>query len=308
MKDAFFCKYIDINAKEGFFMLPERRYFLFLMKQIPSLSNVQLLKMLQYLENYHCKQVSFLELCDALQLRTKMKEVLITSYEKILKNEKKWQLNYQNEKFITLLDEAYPSCLAEIYNPPVLLFYRGDIQLLSKSSLALIGSRAATSSGRKVIERLVPGLVRAGIPIVSGLARGIDTYAHQMTIRQKGSTIAVIGSGLERTYPKENFRLQQFIAKNHLLVTEYPDDTPPFSYHFPMRNRIIAGITQGTCVVEARRRSGTLITAQYALEAGRSVFCVPGDSTKPTTEGCHELIQQGAKCIWKSEHIIEEFL
>ncbi len=208
---------------------------------------------------------------------------------------------------MTILDEEYPECLREIYNPPIALFYRGDINLLKTETLGMIGSRKATNHGKNMVEELVPNICKKGITIVSGLAKGNDTYAHQATIRHHGKTIAVIGCGLNYNYPKENHRLQEFIACQHLILSEYLPNTKPLPHHFPSRNRIIAGISRAVCVIEANKRSGTYITAQLALEEGREVYAVPGNPLSDQSEGCLYLIQEGAKCIWKSEDIIEDW-
>ena len=209
---------------------------------------------------------------------------------------------------VSIMSEHYPENLREIYNPPIALFYLGNIQLLQEpNKLAIIGSRKATNHGKIMIEKIVPNLCEKKIVITSGLAKGNNTYSHQAAIRNQGKTIGVIGSGLNCFYPKENENLQKFMSKEHLVLSEYLPNTKPIAYHFPARNRIIAGISKGTCVIEAKRKSGTFITAQLALEEGRDVFAVPGNPLVESSEGCLHLIQEGAKCIWKAEDILEDW-
>lgn len=206
---------------------------------------------------------------------------------------------------MTILSEAYPLYLKEIYNPPAALFYHGNLAWLKRPALAMVGSRAATVYGRKIVSNLIPELVGKYV-MVSGLAKGIDTSVHQHTIRHQGKTIGVIGTGLDVVYPQENLRLQQYMGERQLLVSEYPPGTAPLPYHFPARNRIIAGLSQGTVIIEAKQKSGSLITAQLALESGREVFAVPGSVIDERSIGCLELIQQGAKCVINSRDILEE--
>lgn len=206
----------------------------------------------------------------------------------------------------SILDKVYPMALAQIYNPPVLLFYQGDLSLLDKLKLSVVGSRDASKVGiasvQKVIEDLGNRLV-----IVSGLARGIDTAAHMASLRNGGQTIAVIGTGLDIAYPKENRDLQAYLAKHYLILSEYEAGQGPLKYHFPERNRIIAGLSQGTLVVEAKRRSGSLITCERAMEEGRDVYAVPGNIIDGKSDGCHHLIQEGGKCIMSGQDILEEY-
>ncbi|MGX7013834.1 DNA-processing protein DprA [Vagococcus silagei] len=215
-----------------------------------------------------------------------------------------FQHSYQ---FITILDDTYPERLAEIYNPPIALFLEGDIDLLENETLAVIGARKSTTYGKQMIEKIIPTIIKEKITIVSGLAKGSDTNAHIETIKNGGQTIAVIGCGLDIYYPKENKKLQDYISQEHLIISEYLPTVPPLSYHFPSRNRIIAGLSKGVCVIEAQKKSGTFITASLALEEGRDVFAVPGSAFEKTSEGCLELIQEGAKCIWKPEDILLEW-
>lgn len=194
---------------------------------------------------------------------------------------------------INYLDSNYPQILRTIYNPPALLYFKGDIALLKTDCLAIVGSRQATDYSFRCIGGLVPRLVNR-YTIVSGLAKGVDSWAHQHALNNHGKTIAVIGSGLDIAYPKENLALQQEIMNNGLVISEYPPRTPIRKFHFPQRNRIIAGLSQKVIVTEAKKRSGSLITADLALENNREVLAIPGRIDVSLSAGCNSLIEQGA--------------
>ena len=207
---------------------------------------------------------------------------------------------------ISILDSEYPTELRNIYNPPVLLFYQGNIDLLHKQKLAVVGARSASEIGIKSVQKIITELDNHFV-IVSGLARGIDTSAHLAILKKGGATIGIIGTGLDVYYPKENRQLQDYIGKNHLLLTEYALGEQPLKFHFPERNRIIAGLSQGVMVAEAKMRSGSLITCERALEEGRDVFAVPGNILDGKSDGCHHLIQEGAKCTVSGLDILSEY-
>ncbi|MHC0037181.1 DNA-processing protein DprA [Pseudoneobacillus sp. C159] len=208
---------------------------------------------------------------------------------------------------ITYFDEVYPSELKEIYQPPWCLFLKGDLSILAKTrKLAVVGARESSSYGKNVILHLLPPLLEKDFVIVSGLAKGIDTLAHQSTIELNGKTIAVIAGGFSYIYPSENQGLAKEIEKEHLILSEYPPYTRPARWHFPTRNRIISGLCEGTIVIEARRKSGSLITANLALQEGREVFSVPGSIFSSSSVGTNELIGQGAKLIMSGEDILAE--
>jgi DNA processing protein len=210
-------------------------------------------------------------------------------------------------KAITILDENYPSLLKEIYQPPWVLFARGNLSLLAKQpKLAVVGSRQATQYGKSAIRLLFPPLMEKGVVIVSGLANGIDTLAHENAMQNGGDTIAVIAGGLNHIYPKENTELAREMMKTQLIVSEYPPNTKPERWHFPARNRIISGMSNGTFIIEAKRKSGSLITANYAVNEGREVFSLPGSIFNPYSLGTNDLIQQGAKPVMSSEDILDE--
>ena len=208
---------------------------------------------------------------------------------------------------ISILDHNYPQELKESFQPPVLLFYKGDIDLLKKPKLALVGARDLSEIGKETIHKLVSQLENRFV-IVSGLARGADREAHLAAIHSYQSTIGVIGCGLDIAYPKQNASLQAYMEENHLVLSEYAPGEGPRKYHFPERNRIIAGLSKGVIVVEAKRRSGSLITCERAMEEGRDVFAVPGEILSGRSQGCIHLIQEGAKCISSGKDIIEEYI
>lgn len=207
---------------------------------------------------------------------------------------------------LTFNSSDYPQLLKEIADPPPLLYVHGNISLLNHQSLAIVGSRASTTYGRRVASHLARELSRAGMSIVSGLALGIDTEAHQGTLSVGGETVAVLGCGLDVSYPWQNKKLYDTIRKQGVLITEYPLGTRPDGFRFPARNRIIAGMSSGVLVVEAASKSGSLITAQLALDFGREVFAVPGQVDSVKSAGAHWLLQQGAKLVQVVEDILEE--
>ena len=287
-----------------------QRFFIFKLKQLKGIGNKGLLRLLSFYLDFPNGAHSAENYLKIGKVNKKYKDIFLDSYKQIENIHFDDYLSFTElYPFVTIMEDEYPECLREIYNPPIAFFYFGDITLLNHpKNLAVIGSREATSFGKKMMDQMIPSICKENIQIVSGLAKGNDTFAHQAAIRSKGKTIAVIGSGLNVCYPKDNFRLQTFIGKEHLLISEYLPDTAPLRHHFPSRNRIIAGVSRGTCVIEAKKKSGTFITAQLALEEGRDVFSVPGNPLSDASEGCLQLIQDGAKCIWKAEDILEDWL
>jgi DNA processing protein len=201
----------------------------------------------------------------------------------------------------------YPPLLKQLVDPPLLLFVLGNPEVLTEKSVAIVGSRAATAYGRRTSFQLAEALAGFSLTVVSGLALGIDTEAHRGTLNGGGRTVAVLGCGLDVIYPKQNSSLYGEIAKNGAVVTEYLLGTRPEGFRFPARNRIIAGMSSGVVVVEAAKRSGSLITAQIALDIGRDVFAVPGQVDSFKSEGAHWLLQQGAKLVLNASDIAEEF-
>jgi DNA processing protein len=207
---------------------------------------------------------------------------------------------------VTLADKAYPPTLLEIPDPPVLLYVRGRTELLAANGIAIVGSRNATAQGLSNAATLAHALSAAGVTIVSGLALGIDAAAHRGALEGKGSTVAVLGTGIDVTYPARNGELFTALASGGAIVSEFPLGTPPVAANFPRRNRIISGLARGVLVVEAALDSGSLITARLAGEQGRDVFAVPGSIHSPLSKGCHALIKQGAKLVESAQDVLGE--
>ncbi len=207
---------------------------------------------------------------------------------------------------LTLDDPDYPEALRHIHDPPFLLYMKGRLAPADAASVGVVGSRRTTHYGRDQAKRLSFQLAKAGFTIVSGLARGIDTAAHEAALAADGRTLAVLGSGIGNVYPPENQALADRIAESGAVISEFPVLYVPDKQSFPLRNRIVSGLSRGLLVVEAPAWSGALITANNALEQGRAVFAVPGPIDRPTSEGCHRLIQQGAKLVCSVEDIVDE--
>ncbi|WP_395745516.1 DNA-processing protein DprA [Prosthecobacter sp.] len=221
------------------------------------------------------------------------------------------ELKKIQERDLTLLtqeDELYPPLLREIYNPPLVLTVWGELTKRDHNALGVVGSRHATNYGLSTTKKLSFQIAYAGYTVVSGLARGIDTAAHEAALAAKGRTVAVIGSGMGKLYPPENMALAERIAQNGAVISEYPVDRIADKQTFPYRNRIVAGWGCGLIVVEAPLRSGSLITAQQATEQGRTVYAVPGPIDKPTSAGCNRLIQQGAKLIMDGADVLDDLM
>ena len=212
----------------------------------------------------------------------------------------------EDHHILTLADPAYPPLLAEIDDPPPLLFVIGNPQLLATPQLAMVGSRNPSASGSQTARDFAFHLARSGLTITSGLAIGIDGASHEGALDAGGTTIAVTGTGLDRVYPARHHELAHRTRENGALVSEFPPGTPVLPGNFPRRNRIISGLSVGTLVVEAALKSGSLITARLASEQGREVFAIPGSIHNPLSRGCHQLIRQGAKLVESSADIVEE--
>ena len=207
---------------------------------------------------------------------------------------------------VTLADNEYPQSLLNIPDPPCLLYVKGRLDLLNRSSFAIVGSRNATVQGVRNAEKFAQAISDADLCIVSGMAHGIDTAAHQGGLCARGSSIAVVGTGLDKVYPAANRELAHQLATSGTLLSEFPLGTPPLASNFPRRNRIISGLSLGCLVVEASLQSGSLITARMALEQGRDVFAIPGSIHAPQSKGCHALIKQGAKLVEIPRDILDD--
>jgi DNA processing protein len=249
--------------------------------------------------------------------RKKFKELRAVVSEKIaieigqgvdqsgLKDTLTW-LAQANNHLVTLADADYPKALLEIADPPPLLYAKGNLALLNKLSIAIVGSRNASVQGEKNAEAFAQGLAEHGLCIVSGLALGIDGAAHRGALKAKGDTIAVVGTGLDMVYPAQHRDLAHQIAKSGLIISEFPLGTLSKPQNFPRRNRLISGLSLGCLVVEANLKSGSQITARLSAEQGREVFAIPGSIHSPLAKGCHQLIKQGAKLVDSLQDIVEE--
>jgi DNA processing protein len=212
----------------------------------------------------------------------------------------------ERERVIALTDPEYPPLLREIADPPLALWSDGNRLLLGKTAIAIVGSRRASPYSMNVASKLAGDLAAHGLAVVSGLARGIDAAAHKAALDADGTTVAVLGTGIDVVYPRDNRRLFERVRHGGLLLTEFPPGTPPLAQNFPFRNRIISGLSHGTLIVEASSRSGSLITARLAAEQGREVFAVPGSIFAPGSVGPHRLIQYGAKLVHDVDDILDE--
>lgn len=266
------------------------------------MSNLGILKLINYQERHEVK----------LTLRQFARIAEIKAIPNFIENYKSQDVKrlrklYKLFPSFSILDDIYPEWLKEIYNPPALLFYQGNLKLLNLPKLGFVGSRESSKEATKITHKLIEEL-KQNFVIVSGLARGVDTSSHVAAVKQKTPTIAVIGNGLDISYPKENRKLQEYLATHELVLSEYLAGEQPLKFHFPERNRIIAGLSRGIVVVEAKQRSGSLITSRYALEGNREVFAVPGDILNRNASGCNQLIQQGAaKLVTHGQDILDEF-
>ncbi len=216
-------------------------------------------------------------------------------------------LEHPRHHLITLGDSRYPQCLLELSDPPAALYARGDPQLLASSFIAIVGSRNATPQGARDAEAFARALAATGLCVASGLALGIDAAAHRGGLAATGSSVAVVGTGADQLYPRDNRALAAALEERGCIVSEFPLGTHPDARNFPRRNRLISGISRGVLVVEAAARSGSLITARYALEQGRDVFAIPGSIHSPLSRGCHKLIRDGAKLVECAEDVLCEW-
>jgi DNA processing protein len=241
----------------------------------------------------------------ALELTTRMAALLTHPDETAIDADLRW-VAHSEANFLAATDARYPALLRETPDAPAVLYVLGDVGSLADPQIAMVGSRSCTAGGRDTARRFAAWFARAGLAVTSGLALGIDTASHEGALQAGGSSIAVLGCGLDICYPRENQRLLERIVQSGAVVSEFPPGTEPRPALFPQRNRIIAGLSSGTVVVEAASRSGSLITARLAGTAGREVFALPGSIHNEMARGCHELIRQGAKLVEKPEDILSE--
>jgi DNA processing protein len=217
-----------------------------------------------------------------------------------------WEQSHTNARLLLLADSDYPALLTEGLTPPPLLFVRGNSQYLHQPALAIVGSRHATPQAMRIARDFAKALAHKGITVISGMANGIDTAAHQGALLGIGTTIAVWGTGIDRVYPARNKTLAAQIAAHGCIISEFPLGTRSLARNFPRRNRLIAALSRGTLVIEAATKSGSLITARLASEMGREVMAIPGSIDNPLSKGCHALIKQGARLVENLEDILQE--
>ena len=242
----------------------------------------------------------------ALSLREEtIKYLKDKSYNEPVKKVDKWLKN-PNHNIISYFDDKYPDSLKEIVDPPILLYCVGDTNLLATNQLAVVGSRNYSTYGRNATNKIITELAESNLTITSGLAFGIDTLAHEFSLKNNLKTIAVIGTGINIVYPASNRALYEKIAQNGLITSEFILGTKPLRHNFPIRNRLISGLSKGVVVIEAASKSGSLITAKLALDQNKEVFTIPGSIFNSTSQGCNDLIMQGAKLVRNADDIIEE--
>lgn len=234
-------------------------------------------------------------------------EILNKNYRENLDKYEEY-LNKHKIELLKIHEKLYPQKLKNIYNPPLVLYIKGNKEILNNNSLAIVGCRNCSLYGKQISQSIATGISKYNINIVSGLARGIDANAHIGALKCKGKTVAVVGTGLDITYPRENEYLEkQIIEQGGAIVSEFVIGTPIAKNNFPKRNRIISGISDGVLVVEARKKSGTFITVDFALEQGKTVYIIPGNITQETSGGTNNLAKQGAKIVTDLEDILEDF-
>ncbi len=292
---------------EGRSFSEEERIGWLALKLVPELGNRSILRLVRHFGSAHAVFQSGLKGRFPVEGIRENALAALRRKEFIREPELEWEiLNKEGIRMICLNDPDYPSNLAVIPDPPAVLFVRGALESRDLVSIAVVGSRAASPTGRIFTEKLSRELAGAGVTIVSGLAVGIDSAAHRGALAVGGRTIAVLGCGLDVDYPRGSEKIRCEIAGSGAVVSEFPLKTPPAAAHFPMRNRIISGLALGVVVVEAAQRSGSLITARLALEQGREVFAVPGHALNFRSAGPNRLLKEGAKLVENAEDVLEE--
>ena len=284
------------------------RQFFAALNRLEKLTPLRFSKLLKYFEN-DAERIwkAGRERWQAAGIEPKAVNDIWPEKEKIDPAEELEKLAKLDAKVLAITDEKYPQLLKEIYDPPPVLLYRGEFPLPADDfAVAIVGSRVTSSYGRQATCELTRGLVQAGVSIISGLAIGIDTVAHQTALDCGGRTVAVLGNGIDQIYPPRNHRLaEDILSKDGAIISEYPIGMEPAAYNFPPRNRIIAGLARGILVTEARERSGALITTQIGLESGREIFAVPGSIFAESSAGPNRLIQLGAKPVSTEADLLE---
>lgn len=284
--------------------MDNKRYFLALnrISQIGPRTVMKLLERWPKLQNMF--ESSFGQLQEA-GLPAKLAQAISQFDLAIIDSDWRWE-EQENHHLLTWEDKRYPPLLKEIHDPPIVLYVKGDLSCLKQPALAMVGSRKPSVTGSETARRFAYELALKQLTIVSGLALGIDAQAHQGCLDAGGKTVAVMGTGIDRIYPRQHAKLAEKICHNGLIITEFPLKSAASAGHFPRRNRIISGLSLSTLVVEAAIHSGSLITARLALEQNRDVLAIPGSILNPQARGCHYLVQQGAKLVTSSQDVLEE--
>jgi DNA processing protein len=276
------------------------------LKSVPGVGNVTFRRLLERFETPETAlSASPAELSSVRGVTADAVEAIVHGHWRSFAKQECSRLSASGARLVTFTAADYPKSLFEIPDPPPFLYVRGELRS-HETSIAIVGSRRATALGLQTTVRLAGELVGHGITVISGMARGVDTAAHKGALGANGRTIGVLGCGIDRVYPPENLALFRETAEKGCLVSEFPLGTLPLAENFPRRNRIISGLSRGVLVVEAAENSGSLITAQFALEHGRDVFAVPGNISFATSRGSNRLIKQGAKLVDCVEDILEE--
>ncbi len=284
-------------------IIEDKRYWVWL-----SLLNISCKTKLKILDKYKNPEKIYKltkkELLDLKLSKKTIDKILDIDIKKQVDKHLKY-MNKYNIQIVNITDNEYPKSLKNIYDPPISLYVKGNKYILNEKSIGIIGCRNCTKYGEKQAKIFAYNLAKNKINIVSGLAKGIDSFAHIGSLYAKGKTIAVLGNGLDTIYPKENVNLAKEIIKNDgCIISEYPLGTKPLKYNFPARNRIISGISNDILVIEAKEKSGTLITVDFALEQGKEIYVLPGNVDSENSIGTNKLIQEGAKLILSYEEIL----
>ncbi|WP_127580585.1 DNA-processing protein DprA [Paenibacillus koleovorans] len=287
----------------------DKRTVLFALHELPGIGWQTILKLIDGFDDLSGLPLQSVDRLSRLDIPAKKAEQLLTALQGSFVSDRFLAYEARGIHVVTWYDEAYPVWLRHTSQPPWVLYASGDLSLLRRVSVAVVGTRTPTAYGKRVAHELSRDLADAGVTVVSGLARGIDSEAHRGALQSAGggSTIGVLGCALDTVYPPENRELYARIGKAGLLLSEFPLGTPVHPGLFPLRNRIIAGLTRGTLVVEAAERSGSLITSDLALGESRDVFAIPGPITSPKSAGTHKLLKEGAKTVTCAEDILEEY-
>ncbi len=284
----------------------EDREYLIALNMVEGLGSIRITRLLDYFSNIRDIFESSENQLRSVAGIGKEISLRIRGFNNNLLKEELELCKRNNIEIISILDEDYPKDLKNIPDAPVILYIKGGLNN-SSLNIAVIGSRKASSYGLSTAKRISSQLASLGVTVISGMARGIDSAAHEGALEVSGQTVAVLGSGLLNIYPPENIKLAKQISQNGAVISEFSLRTPPLRENFPRRNRIVSGLSRGVVVVEAAQRSGALITADLALDQGRDVFAVPGEVDSPTSYGTNYLIKQGAKLIDSAEDVLEEY-